>query len=693
MRTRESTLRWAVISLILVITCGGTFADKTIYVDDDAAGANDGSSWTDAYKFLQDALADAISADKPVEIRVAQGIYRPDRIASEPNGTGDRTATFQLISSVALKGGYAGLGQADPNVRDIEAYETILSGDLAGNDVDVNDPCDLQNEPTRAENSNNVVTGSGKGETYVLDAFTIAGGNAEMGNNDYGGGMYNEYGCARITDCRFISNSAEKFGGGIANTLGSLTLTNCTFIGNSADISGGGIRNWGVISLKDCMFHKNSAVSSGGGMLNVQSSLFLNNCTFRENSAKHGGGMDNYMCSPFLELTNCTFIDNSAAYGGGMENAACVPSITKCIFIGNSASDKGGGMHNQSGRGPFVTNCIFIGNLADYGAGIWYSYSGYRILANCTFLVNSAAGGNALGCGPPGHRYRSNVKLTNCILWDGGDEIWSNNSSTITVSYSDVKGGQTAVYDPCDGLIWGEGNIDAEPLFADPNNCDYHLKSQAGRWDSPMADWVKDDVTSPCIDAGDMGSPIGDEPFPNGGRINMGAYGGTAEASKSYFGEPPCGVIIAGDINGDCNVDLLDFSILASGWLEDTPAEYDAIIEISVATDKPTYVSGEEVTVLVTARNPNPEQVTLSFNGGLEASYLMDGTFDSGVDEGLLGVITYVTIGPYDSYTWELTHGFYSMERYPLGVGTHTVAGAVWGYGRSAPTEFEVVSE
>jgi len=116
---------------------------------------------------------------------------------------------------------------------------------------------------------------------------------------------------------------------------------------------------------------------------------------------------------------------------------------------------------------------------------------------------------------------------------------------------------------------FGPGNIEADPLFADPNNGDYHLKSQAGRWDPNSQGWVKDDVTSPCIDAGDPMSPIGYEPFPNGGRINMGAYGGTTEASKSYFGEPVCETIVAGDINGDCIVNFKDFALMACHWLED----------------------------------------------------------------------------------------------------------------------------
>ena len=97
-------------------------------------------------------------------------------------------------------------------------------------------------------------------------------------------------------------------------------------------------------------------------------------------------------------------------------------------------------------------------------------------------------------------------------------------------------------------------NISVNPLFVqhgywdengtpeDPNDDfwvdgDYHLKSQYGRWVPNSESWVIDDVTSPCIDAGDPNSPVGDESFPNGGRINMGAYGGTVEASKSYIDE------------------------------------------------------------------------------------------------------------------------------------------------------------
>jgi hypothetical protein len=201
---------------------------------------------------------------------------------------------------------------------------------------------------------------------------------------------------------------------------------------------------------------------------------------------------------------------------------------------------------------------------------------GTPILTNCTFAGNLAKNGEALACAHGVFAGGGNVQGINCILWDGGDEIfWSAFYSKVDITYSDIKGGMP-----------GEGNIDTDPCFAepgywDPNGTpedvnddfwvdgDYHLKSQAGRWNANEGRWTKDEVTSLCIDAGDPASPIGLEPFPNGGIINIGAYGGTAEASKSYFGEPLCETIVAGDINGDCVVNFKDFALLAFHWLEE----------------------------------------------------------------------------------------------------------------------------
>ena len=148
--TRIMSLRVCSTVCILGLAMQVCANGAVIYVDADAAGANNGLSWADAYNYLQDALAEAASAQKPVEIRVAQGTYRPDQGAG--NTPGDRQATFRLISGVTIKGGYAGFGEPDPNARDIEKYKTILTADLSGDDFDVGDPCDLLTDTSRADN-------------------------------------------------------------------------------------------------------------------------------------------------------------------------------------------------------------------------------------------------------------------------------------------------------------------------------------------------------------------------------------------------------------------------------------------------------------------------------------------------------------------------------------------------------------
>ncbi|MCX5638154.1 MAG: hypothetical protein NTX52_10765 [Planctomycetota bacterium] len=501
-----------IFTLICLSAFGGAIPcqAKIIYVDADANGLNDGSSWQNAYNYLQNALDNANSSLKPIEIRVAQGIYRPDRSSAEPNGSSDRTATFQLINGVTLKGGYAGFGEPDPNARNIEKYQTILTGDLDGNDIEVSDPCDLLTEPTRDENSYHVVTGSGTDATAVLDGFTITCGNPNGPPYDRdGGGMYNVSGSPTISNCIFTANSASCGGGMFNEFFSSPTVTNCTFIGNSA------------IDL--CVAY----YPGGGGMANWTSS------------------------SP--TLTNCFFTHNIAWFGGGVVNINSASVLYGCSFSGNTGLWNGGGMYNNHCKNMTLKNSIFTSNIAKITGGGISSESSDIVIVNCTFSRNSAGNEGGGMC----NSLSSHI-LTNCILWNNiPDEIYPDNA-TQNVTYSDICGG------------WpGESNLNKDPCFADPNDGDFHLKSQAGRWDANEGRWTKDGVTSLCIDAGDPASPIGYEPFPNGGIINMGAYGGTEEASKSYFGKPPCETIMAGDINGDCVVNFKDFALMAFHWLEE----------------------------------------------------------------------------------------------------------------------------
>jgi hypothetical protein len=292
----------------------------------------------------------------------------------------------------------------------------------------------------------------------------------------------------------------------------------------------------------------------GGGISCRGSSPTITNCWIISNSAGfsrsgYGGGIYSEGRSPTIR--NCIINGNSAGSGGGICGEA---SIIGCEIRGNWALSDGGGV-----AGCSINNCTISGNTTGYGGAVIYSKS----ITNCTIIGNKTENGVGL--------YNCSGPVTNCIIRNNlAEQIGDCNS----VTYSNVQGG------------WPDaGNIDVDPCFAEPGYWDtngtpqdpnddfwidgvYHLKSQAGRWDTDSQGWMNDDVTSPCIDAGDPTSPIGYEPFPNGGVVDMGAYGGTAEASKSYFGTAPCETIIAGDINGDCKVNFLDFRLMALHWLE-----------------------------------------------------------------------------------------------------------------------------
>jgi len=346
-----------------------------IFVDEDATGANNGSSWNDAYTTLQPALEAAAARE---QIWVAEGTYIP---TWQFDTADPRSATFQLRNDVAIYGGF------DPSVDDIAwedrdwvTHETILSGDLNGDDGP-----DFENN---GENSYHVFyhpEGTWLDSSAVLDGFTITSGNADSTElDDYGREMYSN------TSSPTLAESAEPgdCGGGMYNDTSSPTLANLTFT-----------RNW--------------AYWFGGGMANQVSSPQLTHCTFEDNSAGIlGGGIYNRGSSP--ELTHCIFAGNSAGYnGGGMSNYASSPTLANCTFTDNSAKDYGGGIHCEASSSPVMTNCTFSGNSAREGGGGGGVYSTY-----------------------------SSPTLTNCILWgDTPDEIYEQYDDSLIIYSSDIQGG------------------------------------------------------------------------------------------------------------------------------------------------------------------------------------------------------------------------------------------------------------
>jgi hypothetical protein len=203
----------------------------------------------------------------------------------------------------------------------------------------------------------------------------------------------------------------------------------------------------------------------------------------------------------------------------------------------NTASGEANVLSAGAGKSYTMTHNIFVNSqhVAQVKDGAFLTFINNTV-------VNVSREVIYLNIGLPGRAPGRGVFVENSIFWNVA-EVFEGavNADMLTVNYSLL---------PQAWHRWGVGNIDTDPLFAqvgywDPNGTpadagddfwvagDYHLKSQAGRWDPVVQQWVTDDVTSPCIDAGNEGSEWKGEPWPNGRRINMGAYGGTAEASMS----------------------------------------------------------------------------------------------------------------------------------------------------------------
>jgi len=345
MKKRKNLNIWLAMSMFLLLMVS-TATAEIIFVDDDATGSNNGSSWEDAYNYLQDALANALSGD---EIWVAHGIYKPDQGAGVTPD--DRTATFQLISGVTIKGGYAGFGEPDANERDIDEYETILSGDLSGNDG--------PNFANNDENSYHIVTGNGTDETAVLDGFTITAGNANGPYPDYcGGGMFNDSGSPTLTNCTLSGNNAKyvesfppipplaaalsRWTGDEAGTCcydSILTPTSSTISRNKVEYSG----DW-PLPLSEKSSPKITSSTTAG-----------------------------IMCAPWRPPWPPS--PQPRGDGGGIYCSHSSPTLTNCIFSGNSAYEHGGGMYNDSNSRPTLTKCTFRGNSASSGGGGENNYS------------------------------------------------------------------------------------------------------------------------------------------------------------------------------------------------------------------------------------------------------------------------------------------------------------------------------
>ncbi len=472
---------------------------QTIYVHDSATGANNGSSWTNAYTDLQSALGAASAGD---EIWVASGIYRPTTTTS-------RSATFQLSNGVSVYGGFGGT-ETLLSERDWAMNVCILSGDIGSIGVD-------------SDNSYHVVMGSYTNSTAILDGFKVVDGRADFFPDIDGGGMYNDSGSPTIRNLIFTDCYADHYGGAMYNTASSPIIHFVVFLGNYSDTDGGGMYNYRFSNptLRQVTFTDNSAYRNGGGMYNYNSSPVLDVVHFRENSCTvatpaQGGGMYNGEDSN-PQLSDVIFKGNDAEHGGGMcNNGNSDPYLKRVSFLENIAW-RGGGMYSDTSD-PTLVNVLFWANQAAgynaFGGGM-YNRDNLPNLINVTFSANLADDGSGGGMS----NLNSSPQITNVILWGNnavtaGDEI-NNVSSTPVIANSIIEnsGGSGAAWNAALGTDGG-GNIDSDPMFKNTAIGDLHIYS-----------------TSPAVEAGDNtalpgGTSIDLDHYPRiyGVFVDIGAY-------------------------------------------------------------------------------------------------------------------------------------------------------------------------
>ncbi len=279
------------------------------------AGNNgDGSSWSNAFGDLQQALKVASYGD---QIWVTVGKYLPTR-------TSDRTVSFQIPDGVALYGGFQGF-ENDVDERNWRINTTILSGEIGSNSLD--------------DNSYTVVYTKGVSSATIIDGFVITSGFANyMGSKSdvkrCGAGWYNDgsFGESNptIRNCTFTKNYARD---GAAlynfalNGATNPTIQNCYFIANRADLDGGAIYNDGNKGtcnphIENCAFEKNEATygaciinvaDKGQTLPTIVNSNFIGNISYIRGSSIYDTRSDSGICETTLQ--NCQFADNSSGVG------------------------------------------------------------------------------------------------------------------------------------------------------------------------------------------------------------------------------------------------------------------------------------------------------------------------------------------------------------------------------------------
>ncbi len=321
-----------ITAALLFLALTSIKAQTIIYVSSSATGTNNGTSWTNAYPKLYNAL---LVAPFNSQIWVKQGTYYPTSL--NPQLEYNRGTTLQMKNGVSIYGGFAGT-ETILTQRDWKKNITILSGDIG-----------IPNN--KFDNASRIISNVNLDNTAILDGFTITGAYSINNYPIYpdGGGMYNDQSSPTLRNLIFSANEVFGYGGGMANGKVIGTAATCNPV------------------MTNVIFENNKA-TNGGGIYNSNSNPTIKNAIFVNNFAlQNGGAISNYNCGSIVYV-NATIHGNTANVGGGISNdgnasGVSSPTFSNCIVWANSAPTNSQ-IYNGPTSDPSISNCNIQGGFS-----------------------------------------------------------------------------------------------------------------------------------------------------------------------------------------------------------------------------------------------------------------------------------------------------------------------------------------
>ncbi|MBU2689787.1 MAG: right-handed parallel beta-helix repeat-containing protein [Candidatus Eisenbacteria bacterium] len=407
----------------------------------------------------------------------------------KPDGTGD-FPTIQAAIDAALEGDIIeltdGTFTGDGN-RDMDYLGKAITVRSQGGNPET---CLIDCEGSQSEPHGAIEFSGGEGASSILEGITIRGAypagiicdsssptlyNCRFRDN-LGSALGLNHSQSSIIGCQFLNNASDFGGAGInwANSSGS--ITDCVFEENTALVGAGLFCQWASPTISGCSFVGNAATLTGGAIAGQSSSSHVSNCSFSSNTAGEAGGAIRFHYdAPILEDLVCE--GNSAGEVGGAMSIEDVEGsiVRRCVLRENSAP-AGAGLH---GAGEItVDQCAFVGNAAgQYGGGM--ISDGPVVVTACTFVGNAAPGGGSGVWG--GGENALSMEKTQIVFGEQGAAVRC--PSSIELVCCDIYGNADGDWVGCIEDQYGvNGNISEDPLFCDPENGDFAIRS-----DSPCA--------------------------------------------------------------------------------------------------------------------------------------------------------------------------------------------------------------